>query len=392
MPDTLTQIRLILRGFSDSAEEAYAAARNIIHQIAVTNNSPDLTAEDKDLFALSCALSVTSLPGYATLDLDHIHEIQKIITEIKKYVDDLSQKRPLNFLMLASPGAGKSHFINCIASNLRSDVSSVTFNMAGLQANEDLIPSLDAVRNLKMQERRPLLFLDEFDTSPDNYALLLPLLWDGEITLGQRELKLAKIVIVLAGSRADLPKTMERARSMTHKTYRGKEPSTKLPDLLSRINGGIFEIPAFFDSTHNLDRRVDKVCIAVQLLRRRFGQTLKTVPLALLRFIAQADFRYSVRSITHLIDLIPYEKDLVDLAVNKLDLPLDIVDKLRTSSLAYHLRHKRRGAGMVDTWRQANTTSLNVPVQTKLTKYVADVPPVYIPNMSDDFLISLLTT
>src|SRR5207248_2329447 len=129
--------------------------------------------------------------------------------------EDASQRRPLNFLMLASPGAGKSHFIKCIASQLGDrNIGAITFNMVGLQRLEDLIPALDAARNVKVEDRLPLLFLDEFDAHVENTALLLPLLWDGQVTVGQHDLRLGKIVVVLAGSDPTLPLAMEQARSM----------------------------------------------------------------------------------------------------------------------------------------------------------------------------------
>ena len=87
------------------------------------------------------------------------------------------------------------------------------------------------------------------------------------------------------------------------------------------------------------------VCIAVQLLRGRFGQTLRYVPLALLRFLARSEFRYGVRSIAHLIELIPYQKNIKVLHVNNLDLPIDNPKRLKASSLAYHLLHDDHGPG-----------------------------------------------
>ena len=48
---------------------------------------------------------------------------------------------------------------------------------------------MDAVRNFKVLDKMPILFPDEFDSDPSKYALLLPLLWDGEVHVGHRDLK-----------------------------------------------------------------------------------------------------------------------------------------------------------------------------------------------------------
>lgn len=269
--DTVRTIRkdagLLLRGPSQAAVKR---AREIITNLVVEKTDDALSVGDKVLFLLSCVLSVKQFPGYATLHPNHINRINTFIEDVKGYIEDKSQKRPLNFLMLAAPGAGKSHFIKCIATRLQSHkVEAVTFNMAG-QRHEDLIPPLDDARNFKVQDSIPLLFLDEFDADEANTALLLPLLWDGELNLGQRDLKLGKVIIVLAGSHPSLQTTMNHARSMKLEVQVGDTRNPKLVDLLSRINGGVIDIPPFYDLSKKLDRRYDKVCVAVALLRERF--------------------------------------------------------------------------------------------------------------------------
>ena len=286
------EVMPLLRSIGNGGDEAFPQARKVINGFVIDAHTAPLTLVDKLLFLVACSCSSVPLPGYATLDETHIKSIRDLLDNIGLYASDLSQKRPLAFLMLASPGAGKSHFIRCIANQLEGlKVGAITYNMAGLQAGEDMIPSLDAARNLKVEDRMPLLFLDEFDTSPDYVPMLLPLLWDGEVTIGQRDLKLGKVVIVLAGNDPSLPLTMEEARSMRTEVQTTPGRSPKMIDLLSRINGGVFSIPPFYDRSRSLDRRADKVCIVIDLLRQRFGASLQEVPLSLLRFTARAEFR-----------------------------------------------------------------------------------------------------
>jgi hypothetical protein len=289
------------------------------------------------------------------------------VSNIERYVDDVSQKRPLNFLMLAAPGAGKSHFIRCIAKRLQSkNVSAITFNMASRQSHEDLIPPLDAARNLKVEDRIPLLFLDEFDSSEENYALLLPLLWDGELNIGQRHLKLGKVIIVLAGSSPSLPVTMDHARSMRVGSVGTNNHSSKLIDLFSRINGGVLSIPPFLDRTSDIDRRADKVCVGVHLLRQRFGTDLRLVPLSLLRFISRTEFRYGVRSIAHLIDLLPHGIRGNGALPPTSSLPLSNPEELKGSSLAYHLIDEDQAFGVSKVWQAVRATKALVTVQSEM--------------------------
>jgi len=346
-----------------------------------------LTLTDRFLFLLSLELSQRSLRGYSTLDPDLIAQIDSFVSTIEVYVNDTSQQRPLNFLMLASPGAGKSHFIKCVAARLATkSISAITFNMASMQSNDDLVPPLDAARNLKVEDRLPLLFLDEFDSAPGNFSLLLPLLWDGGLNLGQRDLRLGKVIVVMAGNDPELPDTMDHARSMRAQLPAGGGHNPKLIDLFSRINGGILRIPPFYDMANRIDRRADKVCIAITLLKQRFGQSLRVVPLALLRFIALVDFRYNVRSIAHLVDLIPYRKNAEQLTIEQLGLPLRTPSRLKQSSLAYHLLHEDQAYGAVKNWEDAARVNAQLVIESGWVEGLQDLRP----HMREYFLPELL--
>jgi hypothetical protein len=375
----------ILQTFSEPTDASYAKAREVLNQIVDRQTGSALSVNDGILFLLSYALSDQALPGYATLDSEHIHEIHRALEQIKKYSQDGAQKRPLNFLLLATPGAGKSHFVECIARKLGAEnIGPIICNMVVLQRHEDLIPPLDAARNLKVEDKIPLLFLDEFDSRAENFPLLLPLLWDGGLTLGQHDLRLGKVIIVLAGSDARLPETIHEAANMRPGATSEKGTyHPKLVDLLSRINGGVLRIPQLSAS----ERRADKICIALRLLRHRFGPSLRTVPLSLVRFIANTEFRYGVRSVAHLIDLLPYTKGLAHLELSQLGLPLGNAGDLKSSSLAYHLLSEDQALGVVNSWKQCLAIDVQVPVSTeRFDSFMAG------PRVFDDFFAEFIVT
>jgi hypothetical protein len=100
------------------------------------------------------------------------------------------------------------------------------------------------------------------------------------------------------------------ASAKTMQTVATSPGEGKLVDLLSRINGGELEIPPLDLVSNDRDRRADKVCLTISLLEARFGPSVELVPLSLLRFVATSSFRYGVRSLVHLIDLIdPFPSD-----------------------------------------------------------------------------------
>ena len=117
-----------------------------------------------------------------------------------------------------------------------------------------------------------------------------------------------------------------------------KPDPTKIVDLMSRINGGLFEIPDLDFQKNNRDRRVDKICLTISLMQRRFGDKLCLVPWALLKFIGESKFRYGVRSIAQLIDLIPNSDKITDrITMDELNLPFTSSVVLKKSSIAYHI-------------------------------------------------------
>jgi hypothetical protein len=335
-----------------SLKKRYAVARKTIQKRVISN---DVAADGEPLDIVKpFKRSKLTLGEYVVLDWNHKQDIKKLKKAIRAYERDPTRKRPLNILMLAEPGSGKSHFIRSLADKMGHGIAPVTFNMATVGSADDLVQPLDECRNHKVQDRLPILFLDEFDSKAQNYPLLLPLLWDGEIHASHRDLTLGKVVIVLAGSTEQVREESKKAKAATEQGSEDTElqpEAPKLRDLLSRINCPDIDIPGLDLKNGDRDRRTDKVCIAISLLQRRFTE-LQCAPWALLNFIARTKFTYSSRSIASIIDLIPWSDDIVDeLPVSKLELPLDSPRVLKKSSLRYHITEDDRKF-VVDRWHR----------------------------------------
>ena len=345
--------------------ERFKDSHKHIQEAIVTGNGPSSRQEidiTKDI-----GVSKLALEEYVTLDWQHFEEIKQLIKKIYEYTKDPTRRRPLNIIMQAEPGSGKSHFIESLAKKIARDgLKEVTFNMSSLRSVDDFIHPLEEVRNIKVVDKIPLLFLDEFDSNENNYSLLLPLLWDGALGVGQRRLRIGKVVTILAGSSKKINEVMKNAKGMQPET---NSDLGKLADLLSRINGGEFTIPGLDDVDVNVnrDRRVDKVCLTISLLARRFP-SLTIVPWALLRFIAETKFRYGVRSISHLIDLIPsHDEKKTVLTMEELQFPLHSVADLKANSLAFHLIDEYGPAAVIETWRRLQSNRASVKFKSSST-------------------------
>lgn len=191
-------------------------------------------------------------------------------------------------------------------------------------------------------------------------------MWDGELNIAHRNLKLGKLVIILAGSSGAIVAAMAAAKGMQASAA---AEGGKLIDLVSRINGGELEIPPLDLVEPERDRRADKVCLTISLLKSRFGAELELIPLSLLRFVATSKFRYGVRSLAHFIDLIkPFAGDAestAQLMPTQLSFPLSSVSSLRNSSLAYHIFSEDGAAAIVDHWKALSSDEASVRVREK---------------------------
>ena len=314
-------------------------------------------SEDEIDLHLPYARSTYTLGMYSTLDWQHISSINIVRKKIEEYSMDKSLRRPLNFMMVSEPGLGKSFFVKCLAERMKNKgIEAVTYNMASLQNNDDLIHPLDSIRNLKVRDVIPILFLDEFDSHPEKTSILLPLLWDGEYHFSNRDIKLGKVVIILGGSNDELIKMQSQ----------GNEKSAcppKIWDLFSRINGGFFEIPSLEKIEDERDRRIDKICISISLLQQRFGKDLQLVPWSILNFIGQVKFKFGVRSIAHVVDTIPYPINY-NSNISWLDvkMPLTTIPELKNSSLYYHLSLEQDLDAIITLWNKLRSVKTQIRI------------------------------
>jgi hypothetical protein len=263
---------------------------------------------------------------YTSLDKSFVNRTYQLAQSIIEYHKEDTREKPLNILLDAGPGIGKSHFVRCLCEELNVlNNTFIEFNMSSADSFSDLEKTIHAVQNISVKRKLPVLFLDEFDSNPRFYAFLLPILAEGRAYFFGERLELGRIVIFLAGSSKyiaqlyndissplTLPKIKNKYNCLKKpinwdkddiRNYRNmfiNPEYAKLPDLVSRINGGLFEI------TDLEKRRYDKVLIAVAHLQKRFPK-IKNIPFDLLRFIYYSELRFAARSIEHIIYSIPLD-------------------------------------------------------------------------------------
>lgn len=310
---------------------------------------------DTDTFDISDAIekSTKVLGEYVTLSEDLLGKLKSLMEKIEEYCSDRSLLRPLNFMLNASPGSGKSWLVKHLSKTL--DMKLEVINMAGWSEIDDFHQPIKKLKDYidAADDNFGILFIDEFDSNIDNLKLLLPLMWDGEFRYAESRVNIENVIIILAGSSPNIEKVNRLARTMDDSLFQidGNQElyGSKLIDLLSRINGGIYNIPKFDNGKNS---SVDQVCVAVSILKRRFDD-LTHIPWSLLKFISKTHFRYSTRSIGTLLNLISnesYNDNKIELA--DFELPLGDHNRLYNSVLSYHLLIGEAPYEIVNRWNK----------------------------------------
>ncbi|MHB8104176.1 MAG: AAA family ATPase [Dehalococcoidales bacterium] len=285
-----------------SLEKALESTKNLLtktEKLPIENPEPEFPYPFPDIDIMPILKSSErTLPGFVTLDASLATAIDNIQKSIQNYVDDKTRRRPYNVLMLAEPGSGKSHLVNCLAKSL--NIPHVTGNLSALDNLGVLTYVVNEARNYKAQDRVPLIFLDEVDNNQSNYSALLPLLWDGELFVSGQAMKLGRCIIICAASKQGWVGSYLDNKERTKTGIQ----SLKLPDFFSRFNGGIFEIHSLNDES----RKLDKLVISVKLILRRFPE-VKYVSLGFLQFFCYLNVEHDVRSLEFLIDLVPSDSE-----------------------------------------------------------------------------------
>jgi ATP-dependent Clp protease ATP-binding subunit ClpA len=127
------------------SKRLYGTARQNIRNLVLSPTKPNGEIDISADYEASKAI----FQHYVTLDFQHRLDLLKIRNAIRDYAFDRTRKRPLNIIMQAEPGSGKSHLVKCLAQSIHGvEITSVDYNMACLQSLDDLVQPLDSVRNL----------------------------------------------------------------------------------------------------------------------------------------------------------------------------------------------------------------------------------------------------
>ena len=106
-------------------------------------------------------------PGFSTLNPAYRKALITVQRRLSSYLADQSLRRPLLYLILGPPGAGKSYLVKCLKKSLEQGATQPLYfqavNLAEMAHPHELHPVFE---NIIANERKGLMtvtFLDEFD-------------------------------------------------------------------------------------------------------------------------------------------------------------------------------------------------------------------------------------
>jgi len=227
-------------------------------------------------------------PGEKTAIEKEIARLQELI---RTYVDNKPQ-RPVNILLWAPPGSGKSFFVKNVLKEEWPGLAEglIEINAAQMSRPEELTVALRHVTSKIAESGRAAFFLDEADTDlpateANLYPYLLMPMWDGEYLSDGNRMNMKQLIWFTAvSSGASLDDFMQKASSLP----KGK-------DFLSRIHRQLSLPP--------LDARAQLLVFLGNLLRLH-RKTL-FVERAALRHIAEFRFEGGARAIEKAVMLLP---------------------------------------------------------------------------------------
>lgn len=179
-----------------------------------------------------------------TADRREIEGLRSIRSVLSEYIHHDERKIPLSVAVFGPPGCGKSFGVQQIAEGLAADkIEKFVFNLAQFGSFEELSRLLLEVRDAGIDEKLPLVFFDEFDSTLNNDALgwlklFLAPMQDGRFQYEKSTLGIGKAIFVFAGGIASSHATFVD-NSFWDKRYGRSEVfrSAKGTDFHSRLRG-----------------------------------------------------------------------------------------------------------------------------------------------------------
>jgi hypothetical protein len=191
------------------------------------------------------------------IERDEIESLNSIRNLMKGYLENLKNgdpfTRPISVAVFGPPGSGKSFTVKQIAEDVNASIKKsrraleiIEYNMAQLQAADQLADAFVRVASINNEGKTPLVFFDEFDC-PFNgkpfgwLKYFLAPMNDGTYYGARQTVSIGPGIFVFAGGVCDSFRQFVQTRD---KRSERRFRQQKGPDFVSRLGGHIDILPA----------------------------------------------------------------------------------------------------------------------------------------------------
>jgi hypothetical protein len=150
------------------------------------------------------------LGKFISLDLLQQEDLMRVADLAHNYTKRDRPIRPLNIYIEASPGSGKSFFVNQVINALKGASSgkeyvTKTFNLSNMLSIKELGDAFRIVQSINIDRKMPVIFFDEVDSKIENiydsYPAFLAPMFDGKIYNQGNEYTLGAGIFFFAASK-----------------------------------------------------------------------------------------------------------------------------------------------------------------------------------------------
>jgi len=221
-----------------------------------------VTYKTKKVRKLQLWRAMTEVGGYIACTPSKRRVLKKLVKYGRQF--SAERTRHIAFLLIDSPGTGKSYLVECLARHLR--MRFISFNITQMLTREDLLRSFDKIVTSQAQnpEESLLVFVDEINAKLDGqevYDSFLAPLEQGIYVRGGNTFHIAPCVWIFAGTRRPNPESENILVDLSNK---GSDFETRLT--LPPMDLGV-------DNDNHMDTlaaRYEKIYIGAAAIQRYF--------------------------------------------------------------------------------------------------------------------------
>jgi hypothetical protein len=237
------------------------------------------------------------LGEYLSANLSLRKKIRGFVEQLTTYSLCKGRARPLNCLVTAPPGSGKSFFVQQLAKEIGCGL--VEINLSQITTTDELVRGISQLNDI--QTGTPMLFLDEIDSNPEFFRFLLSPLWEASVLVNGKKIKWSeRFIAILAASQNPFDVVPPNA------------DHGLLERLKSRINGPELKLmESGIDREQQEENRIrtSSVYLLVDIILR-YHKNARLVETRIMDLIYCAEIdRFNARSLEHFISAFPSPND-----------------------------------------------------------------------------------